>query len=109
MIIFLDRGITSSEIRQASSATGHSDSDSDDTNHNCESCDSSGERDEINERIVAALERIQQDMNRVLRRLETMEDVMALRQEQHSVSDYLMLIRMEISNKCKSDCLYRGS
>jgi len=65
---------------------GHSDSDSDDTNHNCESCDSSAEREEINERIVNALERLQHDMNRVLRRLETMENVMALRQEQHSVS-----------------------
>ncbi|KAK3712988.1 hypothetical protein QZH41_014108, partial [Actinostola sp. cb2023] len=80
-------GEISSTQMTPSGATGHSDSDSDDTNHN--SCDSSGERDEINERIITALERIQQDMNRVLRRLETMEDVMALRQERlHTVSRF---------------------
>ncbi|XP_031564655.1 acyl-CoA-binding domain-containing protein 5-like isoform X2 [Actinia tenebrosa] len=62
-------------------SAGHSDSDSDDTNPNGESCDSCGEREEINERIMIALERLQQDMSRVLRRLGTMEDVMALRQE----------------------------
>ena len=69
--------------------TGHSDSDSDDTNPNGESCDSCGEREEINERIMIALERLQQDMSRVLRRLGTMEDVMALRQERlRHVSKY---------------------
>lgn len=94
-------GINSSHDQLAASGTaGHSDSDSDDTNHNCESCDSSAERDEINERIVTALERIQHDMNRVLRRLETMEDVMALRQEQHhSVST-------KSSKQCTFEILY---
>jgi hypothetical protein len=86
IFISADNSIEDSRMIPGRNAS-HSDSDSDDTNPNGESCDSCGERDEINERIMIALERLQQDMSRVLRRLETMEDVMALRQERlHVVS-----------------------
>ena len=42
--------------------------------------DSAGDRDEINERILQALERLHQDMKSVLRRLNTMEEALLSRQ-----------------------------
>lgn len=43
--------------------------------------DSAGDRDEINERILQALERLHQDMKSVLRRLNTMEEAVLSRQD----------------------------
>ena len=42
--------------------------------------DSGGDRDEINERILQALERLHQDMKSVLRRLNTMEEAILSQQ-----------------------------
>ena len=42
--------------------------------------DSAGDRDEINERILQALERLHQDMKSVLRRLGTMEEAVLSQQ-----------------------------
>ena len=42
--------------------------------------DSAGDRDDINDRILQALERLHQDMKSVLRRLSTMEEAVLSRQ-----------------------------
>lgn len=48
--------------------------------------DSAGDRDEINDRILQALERLHQDMKSVLRRLGTMEEAVLSRQVGCTVS-----------------------
>ena len=67
--------MTSSQGRSSGGSRSHSDSDSDDDDdddHTSRSDYDSCE-DETTSRILIALERLQQDMNSILRRLDTIE------------------------------------
>ena len=51
--------------------------------------DSAGDRDEINERILQALERLHQDMKSIISRLSTMEEAVLSKQVGRSdLTDY---------------------
>ena len=54
--------------------------------------DSTGDRDEINDRILQALERLHQDMKSVLRRLGTMEEAV-VSQQVGSCTDLIQVTR----------------
>ena len=67
------RGVTTSQV--GCGYHRHSDSDSDDDHPTGDDYDSTGtEREDGNERVLLALERLQQDMNSVLRRLGSVEE-----------------------------------
>lgn len=68
--------------------------------------DSAGDRDEINERIVKALERLHQDMKSVISRLSTMEEAVLSRQV--GCTDLMAVIAVTVYQQLDTQTRQKG-